>query len=204
MREKTMREKTMRVEGLEKWGDSVIADELGNGNTLYYVAKDGTYFPMGIYLKDKEKLEVYNQVDEKLMDILNNSRKYGSRIRVWYGDRETGKSWLEEYGVTGRVGRSCGSIKIPLLINNKRSWGGEALLVGSIIRIDDIEERKTLWKVPNFHVREEMIIVPVNDEKYPYAVMQKDDGIVSNVANFTTIERAERWIAFQEGRRYCK
>lgn len=194
----------MRVEGFEKWGDSIIEEKLGNGNTLYYVVKDGTYFSVGIYLKDKEKLEVYKQVDEKLMNILNYSRKYGFRIRVWYGDRETGRSYNEDYGVKGTVSRSTGRINIPLLISTKRSLGGGALLVGSIIRIDDIEERKTLWKVDNFHV-EKMTIEEHEKEEYPFKVfVTKDSGFISNEANFKTRIQAEHWIDFMNGKRYNK
>ena len=194
----------MRVDGLEKWGDSIIEDRLGNGNTLYYVIKDETYFPVGIYLKDKNELKVYSNVDERLMDILNRSRNCRFRIRVWYGDRQTGRSWNDEFGVMGRVGRSCGSIKIPLLLNNKRSWGGEALLIGSIIRVDDIEKKRTLWKVDNFHVGE-MTVEEQGKSELPFAVMQKkDDGTVSNVANFKTRIQAEHWIDFMNGKRYRK
>lgn len=81
----------MKVKGLEKWGDSIIADEYQNGNTFYYVVRDGTCFSVGMYLKDKGKLEVYDQIDEKLLHILNRSRDTGFRIRVWYGDRQTGR-----------------------------------------------------------------------------------------------------------------
>ena len=64
----------MRVEGLEKWEDRIKACELGNGNTIYYVERNGVDFEVGIYLGDKKTLEVYNQVDYSLMDILNSVR----------------------------------------------------------------------------------------------------------------------------------
>lgn len=34
----------MKVKGLEKWGDSLIENKLDNGNTIYYVEKNGMYF----------------------------------------------------------------------------------------------------------------------------------------------------------------
>lgn len=193
----------MVIKGLEKWGDSIVEGKLGNGNTLYYVEEEGTSFPVGIYLKEG-KMEVYNQVDEKLMRILNNSRKYGFRVRIWYGDGKTGEAWNEEYDVVGRVGRSNGNIKIPILLSNKRSYGGVALLVGSIIRVDDIEEKRTLWKVSNFHVGK-MIIEEHKEEDYPFRVfMTEDSGVISNVANFKTQLQAVHWIDFMNGKRYCK
>lgn len=195
----------MKVKGLEKWGNSIVEEKLGNGNTLYYVEDDGTFFPVGIYLKEEDRLEVYSQVNHSLMHILNNSRKYGFRIRIWYGDRKTGRSWNEEYDVMGRVGRSCGNIKIPLLIYNKRSYGSGALLVGSIIRIDDIEDKQTLWKVSNFHVEKMEIKYNPAREKYSWEVWQTEDsGDLQALAYFKTEEKAKRWIDFMYGKRYSK
>ena len=180
-----------------------VAEKLSNGNTVYYTIKDGTYFEKGILLKDGT-LEVYSKVDERLMDIINNYRSNDWRVRIWCGDIETGRAWNEEYAVTGTIGRSNGSIKIPLIIANKRSYGGLALNVGNIIRIDDIEDKRTIWKMDNFHV-EKMEIELVNGSEYPFAVIQhKDDGTTQNIANFKKENQARNYIAFLEGRRYRK
>ena len=193
----------MQIKGLEKWGDSVLEEKLPNGNTLYYVERNGMYFDVGIYLGKEKKLEVYDRVDEKLMRVLCNAYSGNYRIRLWYGDRKTGRSWDEEYNVTGRVGRTMGVIKIPILVYNKRCYGGTAILTGSIIRIDDIEDKRTLWSIPDFHI-EPMEIKEV-DGAYPYAVMQtKDDGTIQNIANFKDESSAKRWVDFMTGKRYNK
>ena len=104
----------------------------------------------------------------------------------------------------GRIGRTTGVIKIPILVYNSRCYGGPAILVGSIIRIDDIEDKRTLWKVSNFHV-EPMEIKTTDDKDYPYSVMQhKDDGTIQNIANFKKEDSAKRWVDFMLGKRYCK
>lgn len=194
----------MKVTGLEKWEDKVKECKLGNGNTIYYVERNGVDFEVGIYLGDEKTLEVYNQVDYSLMDILNSVRHSKHRIRIWYGDKDTGRSWNEEYSVTGTVGRTCGIFKEPILLSNCRSYFGGAILVGSLIRVDDITSHRTLWKVSNFHV-EKLYLETTVSENYPYAVMQlKDNGDVSNIANFKTENQAKRWIDFMNGRRYCK
>ena len=194
----------MKVEGLEKWGDSVVEEKLSNGNTLYYVEKEGMYFEVGIFLGDKNKLEVFDNVNEALMSLIIRAWKYKFRIRVFYGDIHTGRSWNEDYDVMGTIGRTTGNIKIPILVHNKRSWGGGALLLSSVIRIDDIEDKKTLWKLPNFHV-EKMTIERRAFECFPFAVMQtQDNGAISNVANFKTETQAQKWIDFMEGKRYSK
>ena len=195
----------MRVEGLEKWEDRIKACELGNGNTIYYVERNGVDFEVGIYLGDKKTLEVYNQVDYSLMDILNSVRHSKHRIRIWYGDKDTGRSWNEEYSVTGTVGRTCGIFKEPILLSNCRSCFGGAILVGSLIRVDDITSHRTLWKVSNFHVEKMSIEHRSEKTDYPYAVMcTKDNGAISNIANFKTEIQAKRWIDFMNGASYRK
>lgn len=194
----------MKIKGLEKWGDEVLEQKLDNGNTLYYVERGGMYFDVGIYLGKEKRLEVYNKVDKSLMNTICLACKNHNRVRIWYGDRDSGRSWNEEYDVVGRIGKTMGVIKIPILVYNSRSYGGPSILVGSIIRIDDIEDKSTLWKVPNFHV-EPMEIKITNDRFRPYSVMRhKDDGTTDIIANFKKEEQAKRWIDFMNGERYCK
>lgn len=196
----------MTVSGLEKWGDSLIEEKLNNGNTIYYVEKNGMYFKVGIFLGRENKLEVYNNVNDLLMTILLNSCAYDFRIRIWYGDPETGRSWNEEYNTMGRIGRTTGNIKIPILVNNSRSWGGGAVLMGSIIRIDDIEDKRTLWKVPNFHVEDMKVYEIFGNENYKYQVakLSEDSGKWEVQASFKTEKQAYNWVAFMRGERYRK
>ena len=195
----------MKVEGLEKWGDSVVEEKLASGNTLYYVEREGMFFEVGISLGSENKLKVFDNVNEGLMNIILRAYKYKFRIRVFYGDIHTGRSWNEEYDVMGTIGRTTGNIKIPILVHNKRSWGGGALLLSSIIRIDDIEDKRTLWKLPNFHVEKMTIEKSGAYKDYPFSVMQtQDNGAISNVANFKTEIQAKKWIDFMEGKRYSK
>lgn len=194
----------MKVKGLEKWGDKVMPCELGNGNTAYYVNFAGTDIEVGLYVRNEDKLEVFDNIDDRLVSVILQYRGSNERLRLFFGDIHTGCSWLEEYDVIGTIGRTGGKFKVPILLRNSRSVCGGAILVGSLVRIDEVSTHRTLWKVDNFHV-EEMTVEHANDEKYPYAVMQKkDDGTVSNVANFKTEEKAERWIAFMKGERYAR
>ena len=194
----------MTASGLEKWGDSLIEEKLDNGNTVYYVEKNGMYFEVGIFLERENKLEVYNNVNDSLMTILFNSCAYNFRIRIWYGDPETGRSWNEEYNTMGRIGRTTGNIKIPILVKNSRSWGGGAVLVESIIRIDDIEDKRTLWKVPNFHVEDMKVYEIFGNKNYKYQVakLSEDSGKWKEQASFKTEKQAHNWVAFMKGERY--
>ncbi len=66
---------------------------------------------------------------EKLYDGRN------TRITIDYGDTKTGKSWNEVYDITGYIGRSTGNPKLFLLVKNKRSSGGGAILTDCILSI---------------------------------------------------------------------
>ena len=67
------------------------------------------------------------------------------------GAKVVGRDWLEEFGSYGYIGRSTGSIKVPLLICNKRSLGGPALLDHCIVRIRASRGGRVLWQHPNYH-----------------------------------------------------
>lgn len=88
---------------------------------------------------------------ETVCNLLNryNEQRDKTRIRIFYGDTETGKCWLEEYDIMGYVGCSMGPVKIPLLINNKRSIGGGAILDNCIVKIT--ENKRTVYIHPTFH-----------------------------------------------------
>lgn len=178
---------------------------LSNGNTQHFKVVNNTYYEVAMTFKDGHK-EEYPTVNDSLINVLESCRMNYNRVRVWLGDTKTGRSWNEEYDVTGYVGRSRGFYGIPLLVNNKRSYGGGALCVDAIIRIDDIKTKRTLWKVDNFHV-EPMLIKIEEQNELPYRVMQKKDGRSDydyNIANFKNLDSAERWIDFMEGKRYNK
>lgn len=194
----------MKVSGLEKWGDSLIEEKWSDGSIIYYVEKNGMSFEVGSFIGKENRLKVYDNVDDSLMDILLKARACHFCIRVWYGDSETGKSRNEEYNIIGRVGRTTGRIKIPILINNSRSLEGSTFFVGSVIRIDDIEDKRSLWQLPNFHVEDMKVYEIFGYENYKYQVakLSEDSGKWEVQASFKTEKQACDWIAFMRGERY--
>ena len=73
-------------------------------------------------------------------------------LRVWYGDAKTGVSWADEYDVKGRLGRSCGKVKVPLLVPVGED-GAPAMLDHCVIRIDRVHNNtkgSTLYVHPQF------------------------------------------------------
>lgn len=83
------------------------------------------------------------------------SKVPGNRLKIWYGDVETGKAWGDKPS-TGYIGRSPGingTNKVPLLIHNARSRGGDPIMDDCIVRIEHASEagQRLLYTHPNFH-----------------------------------------------------
>lgn len=83
-------------------------------------------------------------------EILERYRKSGQRIRLYYGDPETGRDWLEEYDTIGQVGRSTGITKVPLLLTRRNASGGGAILDDCIVKLQDVETKRVLWQHPGY------------------------------------------------------
>lgn len=88
-----------------------------------------------------------DSVIQVLESVMQSPRK---RIRIYLGDVATGKCWNEEHYIFGYVGRSTGSVKIPLLVTNSRSYGGCAILDHCIIKIKESKGNKVLYQAENF------------------------------------------------------
>ena len=103
--------------------------------------------------KEQKKYKVINgtfyheKTNDQVIEVLESARQNRTRIILDYGDVKTGKSWGEEYDITGYVGRSTGEIKIPLLVYNARSLGGGGILDHCIIGIYTARGKKQLYKL---------------------------------------------------------
>ena len=85
---------------------------------------------------------------DRVCEILSSCIGTRRRIRVFYGDRKTGRDWHEVYDTIGRIGRSTGTHKIPLMIAKSTSTGGPALLDHCIVKIT--EDKRTLYQQSNY------------------------------------------------------
>jgi hypothetical protein len=93
----------------------------------------------------------HENTNDKVIEILEDSRLNRIRLLLDYGDIETGKSWNEQYDILGHVGRSTGKTKIPILIHNSRSTGGGGILDHCIVKISRSKGKKVLYQHPNYH-----------------------------------------------------
>lgn len=139
----------------------------------------GTYFEPGTPVEVRRILEDY--------------RVSGKRIRLFYGDAETGTDWLDEYDVLGQVGRSTGALKVPLIVATARSSGGPAILTSCIVRLVDAATGRELYRHPEYNLPE----FTVKMLKLNGKVEVSANGRV--YARFSSTSQAERWIKFMRG-----
>ena len=89
------------------------------------------------------------ETNESVINILLDAMKHKDRIRIFFGDAESGTDWCETLDTMGTIGLSCGIAKIPLLIHSVRSMGGVAILTDSIVKIT--RNKKVIYKHPNYN-----------------------------------------------------
>ena len=146
-------------------------------NKVYKTAESGTCY--------------HSETPDAVIEVLEQAKEERKRVRIWYG--ENGKSWNEENDVLGYIGRSTGTNKIPLLVHNRRSYGGGALLDHCIIKVVDLKTGKTLYKHENF--KQALFTVE------GVAVLQDGQPFAPQCKNQ---ESAQRLCDFMNGKRNAK
>jgi hypothetical protein len=139
-----------------------------------------------------------NDTNEHVKTVLNSLNSTYERVRLFYGDTDTGEVWTEEYDVLGRVGNSTGASKVAILINNSSSMGGGAILTHCIVGIVTTKG-KWLYKHEKFDTGE-WIIKQSDLPEYVSAVLHNSEIH----ARFKTLKQAENYCKFMRGERFCK
>lgn len=71
-------------------------------------------------------------MNETLEEVLNKLYKNQKRVRIFYGDPQTGKDWCELHDTQGVVSRSTGKTPVYLLVNRNSSLGGGLFLLTTL------------------------------------------------------------------------
>lgn len=134
--------------------------------------------------------------------VIEECRTEGRRVRIFNGDRKTGRSGMCEYDVVGTIGRSTGPMQIPILLT-EWEYGGLPVLDASIVRIIDANSKKDLYRHKTFHVPE-MEIRPANTHVQSHGLthgvwVKNLVGKFENHANFKSYGKAAQWVAFMSG-----
>jgi len=132
--------------------------------------------------------------DPKAARALEICRRDGRKVRLVLGDTATGQSWLEEHDVVGRIGRSTGTLKVPLLIEPGAD-GGVAILTNRLLRLINWESGKDLYRHPAYRTPDLSIRRSQEEPDLPWQVLR--DGSVE--ACFSDIGKAGGYLAFMCG-----
>lgn len=139
---------------------------------------------------------------QEVKDILQAYCHTSKRLRLFFGDAKTGLDWGEENDVIGAIGNSTGNddCKIPILLANRRSIGGGAILDNCIVRIIDAASKCELWRHPHYYQAEYHIVSVVTDGLSKCSVFAN----TKLVTNFDNKQSALNWIQFMRGERMTK
>ena len=134
----------------------------------------------------------------RVSTLLNNLKMSQQRVRLVYGDTDTGKDWLEEYDVIGTIGCSTGTNRIPLLIKNSRSLGGGSILDHRILKIVDVKSKCVLYQ-------HEKYVTPEFELGFLAITGQYSVSVGGEIqANFKTEKQAKNYIDFMLCKRMSK
>jgi hypothetical protein len=75
------------------------------------------------------------------------------RIRIHYGDTITGRAWGDHD--EGYLSLSSGEEPAPIVLYNKNSTSGPAVLMKNIIKIEPTIGGTSLYRHPSFHTHNE-------------------------------------------------
>lgn len=136
---------------------------------------------------------------DEVIRVLENARQSHQRLHISLGETEgpqAGKDWLEEWDVMGYVGRSMGPVKVPLLIANRRSLGGGAILDHCVVRIRTSAGGRVLYQHPKYHfgnleIRLKAEPVTLADGRVLTVDVLRDGKVH---AGFESMEKARRWV----------
>ena len=136
---------------------------------------------------------------DEVIAVLESARQNRTRLHVSLGETEgpqAGRDWLDSTDTQGYVGRSMGPVKVPLLIANRRSTGGGAILDHCIVRIRESARGRVLYQNPKYHhgsleIRRKLAPVELPDGRVLTVDVLRDGELH---AAFETVEKARRWV----------
>lgn len=139
----------------------------------------------------------HDETPDEVIRVLENARQNRIRLHISLGDQQTGRDWLEEFETHGHIGRSMGTVKVPLLVSNTRSLGGGAILDHCIVRIRTSAGGRVLWQHPSYHhgtleIRQKTEPVTLPDGRTLTVDVLRDGELQ---AAFENITKARRYIS---------
>jgi hypothetical protein len=78
----------------------------------------------------------------EISGIIDQEMDSNNRLRLFYGNTETGNDWNEEFHTIGYVSRSSGKVKVPILLPHADSKKGITILTTHIVKIIKINNSR--------------------------------------------------------------
>lgn len=183
---------------------TIIAGSIESGDvTLRY--NEGNMYQNDVrYVRDSAGDMFFTEdTPFDVIDVLKRAKYQGFRIRIHYGNRETGRSDLSEFEIMGTIGSSMGPLKVPLLIQRAYSMGGGAISTGRIVRIQSMSG-KDLYRHPTFYVPSMRVVKrqePLQQRNH-FPPLTHEVWVNEEAhAAFASEQRARMWIEFMQGNR---
>lgn len=169
---------------------------------------------MGQFEQHAKLLEQYAAINDKetwfdnttprpLRLVLERYRRNGGLVRIYTGDRLTGRDWLIEYDTIGAVIRSDGPMRVPALVP-KGACDGRTIVTNAVVRVQDMASGVDVYRHPNYHVPE-MRLREKTDQvsiamgtTHEVQILGTDKALISQ-SDHKSIASAAHWIAFMHG-----
>ena len=181
---------------------NLIAHKLDRADLAF---ADGDYATLAGYDKYRNAVDAWSQspltrttyfdpgTDAEAAKILESCRSGERRVRLILGDTHSGEPWLEEHDVVGRIGRSLGPLRVPLLIEPGKH-GGSAILCACLLAIVDWTSGDFLYRHGAYR-EADLSIKPSANAERPWDVLRREEV----VACFRDIGQAGAYLAFMRG-----
>lgn len=178
-----------------------IAGDLARPELELTPEEDGT--PAG-YLKYRSAVQAWSdsphadttyfgpRCSQALAEALETCRRKDCTVRLVLGDTFTGDSSFDEYGVIGRIGRSCGPLKVPLLLPSLQPCG-EPVNCDRVLAVLEWETGLPVFRHENYRPPE--LRLAYSEDGTPWHVTHRD----KTIARFDDISKAGVYIAFMRG-----
>lgn len=124
---------------------------------------------------------------------LEACRRHGTMCRLILGDTATGEPWFDEHDVVGRIGRSGGALKVPLIVPPDED-GGPAILTACVLAVIDWQSGKAIYRHALYR-EPELGLFPDADAVHHWCVRHRGETL----ARFDDLTKAAAYLAFMRG-----
>lgn len=139
--------------------------------------------------------------DPTVKKVIENLMHKDEMIRLMVGDPETGVDSCSEFEVVGFVGRSCGSMKVPLISEPGENFGGP-ISTSRVLRILRVRDGKELYRHPKYQTPNVSVKPEIYEKDRSYTWAGFHNGEL--VARFKKPYDAAEWAEFITGALPCK